>query len=663
MANMILSQREKAITIADEAQRYQIVKSIEKSLRHAINLGHYESIIELLKMAATSSDRPFGDDIRVNYTNNPMRRSLKAKNPTPRSSIFLHNQRVLETARTETLATAMLLLEKATANPKCELGADLLHCYELHSALKALERISGDMIKLLLTEKTNINAQDRLGRTPLYHSVEIGNDTVINLLLENVHVGHSIADHRGRSPLHLVVSQTKCSCTVAHALISRGANLNASDTSGSTPLHLLMQHFGHGSDEMIKLLLEWGASTTAQDLAGRTPLHYAGYLTLSHLRIIRLLLNYGADINSLDNHLQTPLHLALGKIKNLTTATILLNLGAIVNTQDSLGSSPLHSILKSSEVDLEGIIKLMVTKGADVNKKDRDGQTPLHVAIDRGHEAVTEFLLDSQADINALDNELRTPLHLATGGTRTITTAASLLKRGAKVNARDSSRSSPLHSATRSSGPGSGKMIKLLLGYGADPNVQDESGATPLHRAASSAGLESVVILLDAGAHINALDASFSTPLHLAPRLVGVGNPEEVVRLLLARGATAVINARNQDGFRPLHLAVHTESSIIASLLVTNGADINAINDYGETALDITIKFRSPARTIEKFLIAKGARCGSEIRPELEATRRSRIGNNKEGVGRPVAVIDAKDVQVTEMPNLKPRKRFYNPFA
>lgn len=663
MANMILSQRGKAITIADEARRYQIVRSIEKSLRHAITLGHYESIIELLKVATASSDRPFGDDIRANYSNNPMRRSVKTKNPTPQSSIFLHSQRALETARTETLATVMLLLGKATGNPICELWADSLHRHELHSALKALERISGDMIKLLLTEETNINAQDRLGRTPLYYSVEIGNDTVINLLLENARTDPNIVDHRGRSPLHLAASQTTCSCIVVQALVSRGANLDAPDTYGSTPLHLLMQHFGHGSDKMIKLLLEWGASTTAQDLASRTPLHYAGYLTLSHLRIIKLLLSYKADINSLDNHLQTPLHLALGKTKNLTTATILLNLGAIANTEDSFGSSPLHSILKSSEVDLEDIIKLLVTKGADVNKKDRDGQTPLHVAIDRGHEAVTEFLLDSRAEINALDNELRTPLHLATGGTRTIATAASLLRRGAQVNALDSSGSSPLHSATRSSGPGSEKMIKLLLESGANPKAQDKSGVTPLHSAASSAGLESVAILLDAGAHVNALDASFSTPLHLAPRLVGVGNPEEVVRLLLARGAKKVINAKDQHGFRPLHLAVHTESSIIASLLITNGADINAINYYGETALDIAIKFQSPGQTIEKFLIAKGARCGSGIRPELEAARDSRIGNNKESLGRPVVGADAKGVQLTEMSNLKPRRRFYNPFA
>lgn len=649
MANMILSQREKALTIADEARRHQIVPSIEKSLRHAINLGHYESIIELLKAVPASSDRPFGDDSLANYNNNPMRRSLKAKKPTPQSSIFLHNQRTLETARTETLATAMKLLGKATANLKRE-----PHCYELHSALETLEGISEDMIKLFLTEETTINAQDRLGRTPLYHSVEIGKDTVINLLLENVRIGHSIADHLGRSPLHLVASQTECNCIMAHALVSRGANLNASDTSGLTPLHLLMQHCGHGSDKMIKLLLKWGADATVQDLASRTPLHYAGYLTSSHLKIIRLLLDYRVNINSLDEHLQTPLHIALGKIKNLTTATVLLNLGAIVNTQDSLGSSPLHSILKSSEVGLnfENIIKLMVTKGADVNIKDRDGQTPLHVAIERGHEAVTEFLMGSQADINALDNQFRTPLHLATGGTRTIKIAKSLLKRGAQVNALDSSRSSPLHSATRSSGPGSEKMIQLLLRYGADPNVQDESGVTPLHRAASSAGLESVAMLLDAGAHINTLDASGSTALHLAPRLVGVGNSEEVVRLLLARGADAVINAKDKDGFRPLHLAVHTESSIIASLLVVNGADVNAMNDYGETALDLAIKFRSPARTIEKFLIAKGARCGSEIRLELGATRRNRVGGSRGG--------QATDL---EMPDLKPRKRFHNPFA
>ena len=58
---------------------------------------------------------------------------------------------------------------------------------------------------------------------------------------------------------------------------------------------------------------------------------------------------------------------------------------------------------------------------------------------------------------------------------------------------------------------------------------------------------------------------------------------EAIVSLLLEKGAD--VNAKNNDGWTPLHWASENGHEAIVSLLLEKGADVNAKDNDGETPL------------------------------------------------------------------------------
>ena len=78
---------------------------------------------------------------------------------------------------------------------------------------------------------------------------------------------------------------------MAERLLRNGADANAADHDGWTPLHWACQN-GHG-DVARLLLVDHGADANAADNTGETPLHVA--CSGGHGDIARLLLERGAD--------------------------------------------------------------------------------------------------------------------------------------------------------------------------------------------------------------------------------------------------------------------------------------------------------------------------------------------------------------------------------
>ena len=95
-------------------------------------------------------------------------------------------------------------------------------------------------------------------------------------------------DSRGQSPLYL--ASWKGHRTAAETLLDGGAEVDAREQNGWTPL---MIGSAEGFSNIVEFLLERGANPNLRNVYGRTALHYAAMYGYSN--IVERLLTHGAD--------------------------------------------------------------------------------------------------------------------------------------------------------------------------------------------------------------------------------------------------------------------------------------------------------------------------------------------------------------------------------
>ncbi|KAJ7148555.1 ankyrin repeat-containing domain protein [Mycena crocata] len=216
--------------------------------------------------------------------------------------------------------------------------------------------------------------------------------------------------------------------------------------------------------------------------------------------------------------------------------------------------------------DLE-MVKLLVEWGADIECAGVH-ESALACATQELTLDVAEFLLSKGANANSIRCDLP-PLHIAArvGNTEI---AGLLLDAGADPAAAwNISRVQALHVAAQN---GHRDMVQLLLDHGAPIDEEFGSGAfseNSLHSACASGNLDVVKLLLQRG-------ADFGYEGHCGG-LLGFAvhhGQVDVAKFLLAYGADP--NVTVPLFYMPLHLATMNKDLGMMTLLLDNGADVDA---------------------------------------------------------------------------------------
>ncbi|HZT44198.1 MAG TPA: ankyrin repeat domain-containing protein [Chthonomonadaceae bacterium] len=418
-------------------------------------------------------------------------------------------------------------------------------------------------------------------------------------------------------------------------LLAQGADVNARDISGETPL---VGAAYTGNRALVQLLLDHGADIQIQDASGGTAL--TGAISSGNPDLVQMLRLHGAKFRQVDL-------VTAARTGNPRIVRMLLSRNADVNVKTPDGVTPLMAAVDAQNPE---IVRLLLAQGADVNARDTQGETVLIRAVQNTRADIVALLLARGADVHARDNK-GDPVLLDALGTYGVQKGRAdivslLLARGADVCARGANGQTALLLA-----PFAGadlqcaRIIHMLVSRGADVNARNRFGLTPMIELAGlflqtprSAKTDTPVdqdlrksmqILLSHGAVVEAgslIDlAKEQNPLSV-PRFsyliaqckdlnrrsksgetlltwaVRQSSPK-IVALLLKQGAD--VNAKNAAGQTPLLEAAALDRSEIVPLLLAKGVDVNARSPLGETALMLAAEVNDVATV--RLLLQHGA--------------------------------------------------------
>lgn len=443
----------------------------------------------------------------------------------------------------KTYALKLLIEKGADIHVKDNLGNTLLH-----------QGFSGELNKILINAKLDVNAQNKLGQTPLI-SACIKNGDINELLNANADV--NLKTNEGESVLGCMMKKgpenTEYQDIVK--LIDAGADLTflkIPDDSGTTQLDaykkLVIEQYdkmddisptelGHTAYHRYAKLLESDAECFNADTprADRMLKHALSRdydfnpaddnRNENSMQALQTAVQNGADLNHAYKNGTYPIFL----VKDVESAQILKDAGADFKAKAKDGSSALHRPLSKS------LIEFMLKAGTDPKTVDQFGNTPLfyldtHNTDAKDIEAIVQMLLNAGTDAKIINAKGQNALF----GIDDIKIVRQLIRAGADASIVDQNNENTLFHAADA------EVIQELLKGKANPKLINKDGETALFHPMQP---QSASLLIRHGTDVNAVTQ---------------------------KGVTALFNAENKD---------------VISILIKAGIDINHQNNQGKTAL------------------------------------------------------------------------------
>jgi ankyrin repeat protein len=493
----------------------------------------------------------------------------------------------------------------------------------------AAERGDAELTALLLKSGASVTAETRIGRhTPLHVAARHGNAAIVRALV-NAHAAVNALTTTGAAPLHFAAASGDSESI--KVLLDHGAEIDIREPQWSqTPL---MFAAAGGRTAAVKLLLARGAnlSLTAKviDISARNRSDASESRT-RNARVAEIQRQAAAKAgtgakpaaqsgrgrgNDDSGNEPEPLGYAdlVGAQGGLTalilaareghteTAFALLDGGANINQLSAADhTSPLLIASINGHFDLA---KQLLARGADVRLASDAGATPLY------------GVLNMQWAPKARHPQPAKYMQQQTGY---LELAEAMLKAGADPNARlrkslwyttynrdllsvDRTGATPFWWAAYTLDI---PAMKLLLNYGADPNIPtakvperyEEGGPDP--NVPDRSGLAPIPWGGPAVSPIHAASGvgyglGFAGNTH---RHVPDGWVPAVKFLVEELGAD--VNARDHNGYTPLHHAASRGDNELIKYLVSKGADPKAVSRTGQTTVDMA---NGPVQRVQPF--------------------------------------------------------------
>jgi len=492
----------------------------------------------------------------------------------------------------------------------------------------AAERGDAELAALLLKSGASVTAETRIGRhTPLHVAAQHGNSAIVRALV-NARAAVNALTTTGAAPLHFAAASGDRESIAV--LLDHGAEIDIREPQWSqTPL---MFAAAGGRTAAVKLLLARGANPSLMakviDISARNRSDGAESRT-RNARVAEIQRQAAAKAGTAA---KAAAQAGRGRGNDDGNEPEPLGYADLVGAQGGLTAL----ILAAREGHAETAFALL-DAGANINQVSAaDRTSPLLIASINGHFDLASQLLARGADVRLASDAGATPLYGVLNmqwapkarhpqpakymqqQTGYLELAEAMLKAGADPNARlrkslwyttynrdllsvDRTGATPFWWAAYTLDI---PAMKLLLNYGADPNIPtakvperyEEGGPDP--NVPDRSGLAPIPWGGPAVSPIHAASGvgyglGFAGNTH---RHVPDGWVPAVKFLVEELGAD--VNARDHNGYTPLHHAASRGDNDLIQYLVSKGADPKAVSRTGQTTVDMA---NGPVQRVQPF--------------------------------------------------------------